>query len=366
MVVLFGLVAGACVTVGSDGAGPADADEAPTAGVAAAADTGVASPSPSAAAGSPSPVVASAVPSLPPATLAPTPAAPRIGYIALDERQAYSQAVSAGMRDAAAAAGVELIECDAGWKRTGVRACARKLANAGVAGIVSMQPFRDLAAEVCETTGDVPTVGIVYEQGPCQVSLLQVDQAESGRLAGSALGALAAERWDCDVKAYVALESGADDPIGGARMQGYREGFREHCPMPRKKERLKDAQHLITAQTQMTSVLDQVSGGKVIVAGVSDSAALGALRAAKSAGRVKHVWVAGQLAEPAARAAIACDAHFVASVARFPERFGRSAVPTLVAAMAGAEVPARLDADLELVTAENVRELFPDTPACDG
>ena len=199
-------------------------------------------------------------------TVAPTPAEPAIGYMALDGSQAYVQAVSAGMREAAAAAGMKLVECDAGWKRTGVRICARKLANAGVTGIISMQPFGDLAEEVCETIGNVPAIGIVYEQGSCQVSLLQVDQAESGRLAGAALGALAAKRWDCNVKAYVSLESGADDPIGGARMQGYREGFEEHCQMPKKKVTLNDAQHLITAQTQMASVLDDVSGKPIIVA----------------------------------------------------------------------------------------------------
>ena len=297
-------------------------------------------------------------------TVAPTPAEPAIGYMALDGSQAYVQAVSAGMREAAAAAGMKLVECDAGWKRTGVRICARKLANAGVTGIISMQPFGDLAEEVCETIGNVPAIGIVYEQGSCQVSLLQVDQAESGRLAGAALGALAAKRWDCNVKAYVSLESGADDPIGGARMQGYREGFEEHCQMPKKKVTLNDAQHLITAQTQMASVLDDVSGKPIIVAGVSDSAAIGALQAAEAADRPNHVWTAGQLAEPAAREIIACDKHLVASVAQFPGRFGRVAVPAIVAAMDGEEVPAQLEAEMALVTADNVRELFPDTPAC--
>jgi ribose transport system substrate-binding protein len=227
-----------------------------------------------------------------------------------------------------------------------------------------MQPFADLAEEFCEATGDLPTIGIVYEQGSCQVSLLQVDQAESGRLAGAALGALAADRWGCDAKAFVALESGDGDPIGGARMQGYREGYREHCPLPRKRVRLSDAQHLITAQTKVASVLDDVSGRKIIVAGVSDPAALGALQAAASAGRADHLWAAGQLAEPAAREAIACDKHFVASVAQFPERFGRVAIPAIASAIDGAELPETLEAEMALVTAENVRELFPDTPAC--
>ncbi|MGD8685036.1 MAG: substrate-binding domain-containing protein [Chloroflexota bacterium] len=296
----------------------------------------------------------------------PTPAVPVIGYIALDETQAYVQDVGRGLRNAAQAAGVELLECDSGWTRAGTRACARQLAAAGVTGVVSMQPFGDLSADVCATLGDVPTVGIVYEQGPCQVSLLHVDQAESGRLAGSALGALAADRWECNVKAFLSLESGPDDPIGGARMDGFREGFREHCQLPEKKTRLDDAQFFVTARRQVEDTLDQIKGKPIIAAAVSDIAALGALEAADRAGRPNHVWAAGQLAETDARAAIACDQHFVASVAQFPERFGDLVLPVLLDAAAGMTVPARLDAELALVSAENVRELFPDTPACDA
>jgi ribose transport system substrate-binding protein len=229
-----------------------------------------------------------------------------------------------------------------------------------------MQPFEDLAAEACEVVGGVPTIGLLYEQGPCQVSLMVVDQAESGRLAGAALGQLAAERWDCDVRAYVSLESGAADPIGAARMEGYREGYEEHCPLPRRQRTLAQAQHLITAQTQMGSVLDSISGRPILVAGVSDIAVLGALRAAAQRDRDAHVWAAGQLADPAARRAIACDRHYIASVAQFPGRFGSEAVPALLGAVAGEAVPDRLVAELSLVTADNVRQLFPDTPRCDA
>ena len=51
---------------------------------------------------------------------------------------------------------------------------------------------------------------------------------------GQALGAFAAKRFDCQVKAFVTLESSAEDAIGGARMEGYREGYQEHCELPEK------------------------------------------------------------------------------------------------------------------------------------
>jgi ribose transport system substrate-binding protein len=290
---------------------------------------------------------------------------PSIGYISLDESQAFVRVISDGIRAAALDAGIKLVECDSGWTRPGVKTCARQLAEAGVHGIVSMQPFSDIAAEVCTLTGDVPTIGVVYDQGPCEVGLLQVDQTESGRLAGVAMGEFAAKRWDCDVKAYISLESGADDAIGGARMDGYRKGYREHCDLPRQVRSLADAQHLITAQTQLGAVLDEIKGKPILVAGVSDIAVLGAMKAAEHRDRETQLWYSGQLAVPAIRQTIACDNHYIASVAQFPQRFGKAVVPALVEAIEGREVPSRLDAELQLVTSANVRQLFPDTPACD-
>ena len=297
----------------------------------------------------------------------PTPEPePAIGYISLDESQAFVQPISGGVREAAAQAGIDLVECDSGWTRPGVRACAADLVKAGVSGVISMQPFPDITEEICQALDGLPTIGIVYDQGPCQVSLLEIDQMESGRLAGSALGALAAKRFDCEVKAYVSLESGAEDVIGGARMDGYREGYQEHCELPEKTVVLNDAQHLITAQNQFAGVLDETKGKPIMVAGVTEDAILGAMNVAARRDRSNHLWLSGQLADEAIRQTIACDNHYVASVAQFPDRFGSTVVPAMVDVIEGAEVPPLLQAEMELVTAENVRELFPDTPACDG
>ncbi len=303
----------------------------------------------------PSEVVAS------PATAEPS--GPSIGYLGLDGSQAYTQALSQGLRVAAAGAGVDLVECHADVTAAGVLACAEDLAEARVSGVVSMQPFGEIAGDVCDALEGVPVVGIAYEQGPCQVSLLQVDH-ESGRLAGDALGALVAERWECEAKAFVTLELSADDPIGAARIAGFRQGYKEHCALPKTKRPLPDAQHLITAKTQMGEVLDGLSGRPIIVAGVSDIGVLGALEAAREAGKADRVWAAGQLADQAALQTIACDKHYLASVAHFPERFGAVVVPALIDAIEGREVLPQLGSELALVTAENVRELFPETPEC--
>lgn len=288
-----------------------------------------------------------------------------IGYISLDESLPFVRAVSSGIREAAAAAGITLHGCDPGWSSSGVRDCAEVLVQAGVHGLVSFQPFPEVAAEVCDVMGEVPTVGIVFDQGPCQVSRLDIEQAASGRLAGEAVGAFAAEHWDCVVNAWVSLESSDADPDGRARMEGYRDGFTAHCPLPDKAFTLDGADRLVTAQTQVAGLLPEMRGKHNIVVGLNEDAILGAMAAVRSAGREDEVWYSGQLADPSIRGHIACDGHYIASVAQFPERFGAPVVSTLIDAMDGREVASRIEAEMELVTAANVRELFPDTPSCD-
>jgi ribose transport system substrate-binding protein len=293
-------------------------------------------------------------------------AATRVGYLALDEDSVFLAAVSEGIVSAARAAGVDLVTCDGGWTRDGIVACATQLGQAGVAGLVSLQPIADLAPQVCAAVGGVPTVGIVFEQGPCQVAHLAIDQAASGRLAGEALGRFAAERWACQASAYVSLESSDADPDGRARMAGYREGYQAHCPLPQRTLRLDGADRLVTAQTQLARRLAQLKGDRIIVAGITEDAILGAMAAAAAAGRSDDLWFSGQLADPAIRQRIACDPRYVASVTQHPEAYGERVMPLLLGAIDGRAVPPLVEAQLELVTAANVRELFPDTPACEG
>lgn len=292
------------------------------------------------------------------------PGPPRIGYLSLDERNAFVASVSASIRGAVAGAGLELVECDPGWTREGVADCARQLADAGIDGLLSFQPFPDLATQVCAIIGDVPVVGVAFDQGPCQVSRLRIDQAESGRLAGDAVGRFAAEQWDCEVSAYLSLESSDADPEGRVRMAGYRDGYEGHCPLPGRTFVLDGADRLATAQAQVASRLEGLQGKRIIIVGLNEDAILGAMAAASSAGRADEAWYSGQLADPSIRERIACDGHYIASVAQFPERFGEQVVPLIVGALNGTAVPPVVDAALELVTAANVRQLFPDTPAC--
>lgn len=358
------IIASACVTV--DRGADLSAATPPPSPVESAGSTAPGSAPPASPTGSSGPATSSPSSSATPGTAPLRTGEPSIGYLSLDETLPFVQAVSQGVREAAATAGIELVECDPGWSRSGVTDCAETLALAGVHGVMSFQPFADLTADVCAALGDAPTVGIVFDQGTCQVARLLIDQAESGRLAGDAMGAFAAQRWDCEVNSFVSLESSDADPDGRARMQGYRDGYIQHCPLPEQDLTLDDADRLATARTQVEDLLTDLKGKPNLVVGLNEDAILGAMAAVDAADRSGQFWYSGQLADPSIRQTIACDDHYVASVAQFPDRFGAPLVTVLMDLLEGQEVAAVIDADLELVDATNVRRFFPDTPACDG
>ena len=109
-----------------------------------------------------------------------------------------------------------------------------------------------------------------------------------------------------------------------------------------------------------------MKGSPNIVVGLNEAAILGAIAAGEATERQKQLWYSGQLADPSIRQTIACEPRYLASVAQFPERFGEPLVAAAAMAIEGeALVPLQV-AEMELVTADNVRQLFPDTPACDA
>ena len=260
---------------------------------------------------------------------------------------------------------MELSVCDSALTPDGALACAEQLGAADVDGVISFQAFEEIAAAVCGASGDVPTVGIAFDQGLCEVARVRLDQAESGRVAGDALGRFASDEWNCDVDAYVSLEASAAGADAAARMDGYREGFASHCQIPEGSSIVLDgADRVVTAETQLAQALPGLKGKHIVVVGLNEDAILGAIRAAESAGRDGDLYYSGQGADPSIRQTIACDPQYVASVAHFPERYGALAMTALLEAISGQAVPATVDGPLELVTAANVRTLFPDTAAC--
>ena len=312
----------------------------------------------------------------PPATAAATdapvvtdpPAEPmKVGYISLGESIPFVSLVTKGILEEAEKAGVEVVVCDSEIDAAKALACAQNLKVQEVQAVLNFQLFEDSSAEVCAGYGGLPTIAIDIVQAPCQVAFMGADNTLAGTIAGKYVGdALKAEN-DCTYEAVVTLDTKGAGATTLARMNGMIAGFEEACGTidPAK---FKDIDVGGTTDLALEKFGNQLSaiapGGIVVVLSLNDDMSLGAFAAARTAGREGELRLAGQGADPTSWKEIACNPGWLADTAYFPDRYGTILIPAVVELLNGETLPENLFVDHEAVTKDNVRTLFPDTPAC--
>jgi ribose transport system substrate-binding protein len=283
----------------------------------------------------------------------------KLGYIALGDSVPFGKLVTDGMKQAADQAGAELVVCDSQLDGQKALDCAKSFRTQGVQGYLNFQVDQKLAPAVCAAGPRGPVIAIDIVQRPCQIAFMGAANEYAGFLGGQALGRFAKDRWNCDYDAYVSLESTASPDASAQRMGGYRKGFQSECPGELKNEKVLDADRTDTARTKMTDTLTTLPGqSRIVVVGLNDDGILGALAAAKTAGRSGDIYVSGQGADPSSWCQIKTNPNWVADTGYFPERYGQIGIPYLIRAVKGETVPTELLVPHELVTAENVDSLY--------
>jgi ribose transport system substrate-binding protein len=320
----------------------------------------------------------SAAPSTPasqaPASGAPSSEAPsapaesfKVGYISLGESIPFVKLVSDNIKEEAEAAGVEIAFCDSEIDAAKALACAQNLKVQEVQAVLNFQLFEDSSPEICAAYGGLPTIAIDIHQAPCEVAFMGADNTKAGELAGKYVGdALKAEN-DCDYTAVVTLDTKGAGATTEARVNGMIAGFEEACgPIDDAKFRSLDVGG--TTDLAVTKFGDQLSalapGGVIVVLSLNDDMSLGAFAAARTAGRETELRLAGQGADPTSWKEIACNPQWLADTAYFPERYGEILIPAVVKLLNGETVEENLFTEHDVVTKDNVRTLYPDTPAC--
>jgi ribose transport system substrate-binding protein len=289
----------------------------------------------------------------------------KIGYISLGDSVPFVKLVSDGIKQAATDAGQDLAFCDSQIDQAKALECAQNLKVQGVQGVLNFQVFQDSSPEICEAYGSVPTIAIDIIQPPCQVAFMGANNREAGRMAGAEIGKYAKDTWNCDYTAYVSLESTAAGAANTDRMGGFRDGFKESCEIPADKERVLDgADRTDPALEQMTNLLGALPGDRIIVVAINEDGILGAIGAANTLGRQTDLYYAGQGADPSAWKDIACNPNYIATVAYYPERYGTLLIPNMVKKLQGEEIPENIFTEHEVINRDNIRTIYPETPAC--
>lgn len=315
----------------------------------------------------------SAAASQPAASEAPSesPSAPaeafKVGYISLGESIPFVKLVSDNIKAEADKAGVEIAFCDSEIDAAKALACAQNLKVQEVQAVLNFQLFEDSSPEICAAYGGLPTIAIDIHQAPCEVAFMGADNTKAGEIAGKYVGdSLKAEN-DCEYTAVVTLDTKGAGATTEARVNGMISGFEQACgTIDQAKFRSLDVGG--TTDLAVTKFGDQLSalqpGGIIVVLSLNDDMSLGAFAAARTAGRETELRLAGQGADPTSWKEIACNPQWLADTAYFPERYGEILIPAVVKVLNGETVEKNLFTPHEVVTKDNVRTLYPDTPAC--
>ena len=305
-----------------------------------------------------------------PASEAPAsspPAAMKVGYISLGESIPFVKLVSDNIQAEADKAGVDIAFCDSEIDAAKALACAQNLKVQGVQAVLNFQLFEDSSPEVCAAYGGLPTIAIDIHQAPCEVAFMGADNTVAGEISGKFVGDTLKAENDCDYTAVVTLDTKGAGATTEARVNGMIAGFEEACgKIPADKFKSLDVGG--TTDLAVTKFGDQLSaikpGGTIVILSLNDDMSLGAFAAARTAGREAELRLAGQGADPTSWKDIACNPQWLADTAYFPERYGEILIPAVVKLLNGETVEKNLFTKHEVVTKDNVRTLYPDTPAC--
>ena len=282
----------------------------------------------------------------------------KVGYISLGDQVSFVKLVSDGIKEEAARQGVELLFCDSEIDAGKALECAHTFAIQGVEGVLNFQVFWDSSPKICAALPEgIPVIAIEIPQPPCQLSFMGANSRYAGRLGGSALGAYFKENFDCDYTAYVSLESTSAGSTNRDRMDGYREGFKEHCPIIN--ERVMDGADLTDpALAQLTDLLPALPGDRIAVAAINEDGIIGAIAAAHTLGRDGDLYYSGLGTEPSIWCEIQNNPNYIASVAYFPERYGTILLPAIINAIEGNSIAGQLITQHELITSENIDDFY--------
>jgi ribose transport system substrate-binding protein len=288
----------------------------------------------------------------------------RIGFANLTEdRIPFALDVRRGLERAAEAAGnVDLIVADNRLNGEVALRVADYLISEHVdlaieyqidekAGSLIMDKFRQAGMPVIAV--DIPMVGATF---------FGVDNYRSGQMAGLGLGKWITAHWDGQVDRLIVLEELRAGALPAARIQGQLDGLQEILGRIEvgKIIRLDSGNTSEASEVQMLNTLrSHPNEHKLAVVCFNDDAAIGALSAARGAGREEDLVIVGQGADRRVCAEMEQpNSRIVGSTAFWPQHYGTRLIALATQILRGEPVPLAAYMDHVFVTAENLREHY--------
>lgn len=280
----------------------------------------------------------------------------RFGFGGQSEDLPFSQAVTASLREAAAAAGIELLVLDNRYDARIAIQNAEKFVEERVDLVIEFQIDQNVAPVVADKIASIGIPLIAVEIPHPHATYFGVDNYRVGHVAGEFLAQYATRAWRKNVSWVLGLDIEEAGPLVQSRITGAFEGVRESLPeipaecFVRMDSRgLSDKSYRVTAEFLQRHPRDQ----GILIAAADDTSALGALHAVKQSKREKHIAIVGQDCIPEALEEIRVHGSpFIGSVSREVHTYGRRLVQLGRALVRGQEIAPYHYVDHKLITAE--------------
>jgi len=283
----------------------------------------------------------------------------RIGYAAQASNTPFSDAVTRGIRGAAAKHEFDLIELDNRYSASSALRNAERLVAERVDLAIEFQTYERLGARIGTkfTDAGIPLIAIdIPHPG---ATYYGIDNFRVGHLIGQTLVRAARSLWHGEVDEVVLLEESAAGSLPRLRLEGAERTIREALPGTGRTVHLNTRGDFETGQDAVRRHLRNTAAKRTLLASINDPTILGALRAFQEAGRQDLCAAVGVGAVPEAREEIRrTDSRLIGSVAVFPERYGQAIMEIAHDLLQGRNVPPAHYAEHELITAQNINSVY--------
>ncbi len=285
----------------------------------------------------------------------------RIGYAAQTDEFAFSRAVTEGIIASAKKADIDLFVLNNEYSPIVALQNAEMFIREDVHLIMEFQTDSSIASLLSAKLLKKHVPLIAIEIPHPNATYFGLNNSQAGLTAGRYLARWAESHWNGRVDEVILLGLPMAGSLPGSRLTGALLGMREIMPS------LEDSQVRVlsgngrfqTSYEVVKQYLKKSTHKHILVSGINDPSALGALQAFKDAGRQNHCAIMGQNASSDAVLEMSCpDTRLVGSVGCFPEKYGEQLIAIALQLLDHKPVPPAIFVKHHLITPDNLRNYY--------